>query len=252
MDGQEKYRKLFNVMDKSRKGVVSYHQLCELVYDEEAAAQVRLRLQQPVPLNRSRHLSLPVAAPSLSAGLDLISYLIHWPDNDVFVRLVFIAAELNPRYTSTPRAHPRLEPTTFAPLVPVGSVAMRCSWHTTIHFYTVCGVVSVPTVSIHRRRRAGSNGPEDEGKDARHQIGAHSCGLCVLTNCCRLPQCSTTYFCTTFTCSLVRNRSGDIVDKWNPTSKVPQAGSEGEVCFFLSETCCTVVRFDMMQSYSGV
>lgn len=28
-------------MDKSRKGVVSYHQLCELVYDEEAAAQVR-------------------------------------------------------------------------------------------------------------------------------------------------------------------------------------------------------------------
>ena len=36
-------------MDKSRKGVVSYHQLCELVYDEEAAAQVRPRLRQPAP-----------------------------------------------------------------------------------------------------------------------------------------------------------------------------------------------------------
>ncbi|CAM9555672.1 unnamed protein product [Scytosiphon promiscuus] len=35
------YRKLFNVMDKNRKGVVSFHQLCELVYDREAAAQVR-------------------------------------------------------------------------------------------------------------------------------------------------------------------------------------------------------------------
>ncbi|CAM9475845.1 unnamed protein product, partial [Ectocarpus fasciculatus] len=35
---KETYRKLFNVMDKNRKGVVSYHQLCELVYNQEAAA----------------------------------------------------------------------------------------------------------------------------------------------------------------------------------------------------------------------
>ncbi|CAN0117906.1 unnamed protein product [Ectocarpus sp. 4 AP-2014] len=36
---KETYRKLFNIMDKNRKGVVSYHQLCELVYNLEAAAQ---------------------------------------------------------------------------------------------------------------------------------------------------------------------------------------------------------------------
>ncbi|CAM9333729.1 unnamed protein product, partial [Ectocarpus sp. 12 AP-2014] len=35
---KETYRKLFNIMDKNRKGVVSYHQLCELVYNQEAAA----------------------------------------------------------------------------------------------------------------------------------------------------------------------------------------------------------------------
>ncbi|CAM9655265.1 unnamed protein product, partial [Ectocarpus sp. 6 AP-2014] len=35
---KETYRKLFNVMDKNRKGVVSYHQLCEMVYNQEAAA----------------------------------------------------------------------------------------------------------------------------------------------------------------------------------------------------------------------
>eukprot|EP00904_Undaria_pinnatifida_P009614 jgi/Undpi1/5783/HiC_scaffold_2.g01057.m1 len=39
---KEKYKKLFNAMDKNRKGVVSYHQLFELVYIEEAAAQTQL------------------------------------------------------------------------------------------------------------------------------------------------------------------------------------------------------------------
>lgn len=39
---QEKYGKLFNIMDKNRLGVVSYHQLFQLVFDAEAAAQVRL------------------------------------------------------------------------------------------------------------------------------------------------------------------------------------------------------------------
>lgn len=59
-------------MDKSRKGVVSYHQLCELVYDEEAAAQVRVRLQQPASLPR---------------WCSLVFYIHIHPDTTVFNRV---------------------------------------------------------------------------------------------------------------------------------------------------------------------
>lgn len=52
-------------MDKNRKGVVSYHQLCELVFNREAAYQVRTRHS----LGRLKRALYPPPPPRCSLSL---------------------------------------------------------------------------------------------------------------------------------------------------------------------------------------